>query len=88
MELRDCQNRDGVNDSLSDETGANRDESSRSNLRRVKRLNPILAAMGNRVRKGRVPSKELRSDAGPSLFLSGRPVPRKDARGVRESSRM
>src|SRR5882672_4506075 len=48
---------------LSNESGANRDESSRSNLWRVKRLNPILAAMGNRVRKDRVPSKELRSDA-------------------------
>jgi hypothetical protein len=62
-ELRDCQTRDGVNGSLSDETGANRDESPWSNLRRVKRLNPILAAMGNRVREDRVPSKELRSDA-------------------------
>ena len=48
---------------LSDESGANRDESSRSNPRWVKRQNPILAAMGNRVRMGRVPSKELRSDA-------------------------
>ena len=48
---------------LSNESGANRDELSPDIWEQVKRLNPILAAMGNRVRKGRVPSKELRSDA-------------------------
>ena len=56
--------------SLSDESGANRDESSRSNPRWVKRQNPILAAMGNRSsrerREGGYPARSSAAMREPS----------------------